>query len=214
MIDQLRPLLEKIPLVPALLLYGAYLGYDYYAFQSDPGSALNHKQQQIQIAKQETTLTQEKARKAKEFYQTLEARREELRKLALQLEEAKASLSEQMDVSSFIKMVVGEAKKVGMAVDGIRPTDSREKEYYLEQAFELKFHGVFVQLVVFLERLANLERIIRIGQFHVKPVTPASAAYVQLDGTIELETYKYRGSKADELGKSAPTQPQPKGTGK
>lgn len=213
--EQLKTLLEKLPVVPLILVAGAYLGWDYYTFTTDPSSPLLTKQQQVVTVQQDTATTKAKVIKAEEFFRTLEARRSELRQLAIQLEEAKASISEQMDVSSFVKMVVAEANKVGMTVLGIRPTESHDEEYYTQQSFDLKFHGVFVQLVVFMERLANLERIIRVGEIHLKPISAQNNQYVELDGRLQLNTYRYRGSKADELTKaasaqsSAPVQQQP-----
>lgn len=204
--DQLKTLLEKLPVVPILIAAAAYLGWDYYSFTTDPSSALMQKQQQIVSVKQDTATAQAKLQKAQEFFRTLEGRRSELRQLAIQLEEAKASISEQLDVSSFIRMVVAEANKVGMTVLGIRPTESHSEEYYVEQSFELKFKGVFVQLVVFMDRLANLEKIIRVGAIHLKPISSADNEYVELDGSVQLNTYRYRGSKADDLTKAASAQ--------
>src|ERR1700745_4242264 len=131
--EQLKSTLEKA-ILPILLLFGAYLGWDYYTFTTDPSSPLLQKQQEVASMQQETSQVREKLKKAQDFYRTLEQRSVDLRQLALQLEEA---------------------NKVGMAVQGLKPTDSHEEEYYVQQSFELKFHGVFVQLAVFLERLSN-----------------------------------------------------------
>lgn len=202
--DQLRETLNKIPIVPLLLLVFGYMAWGYYSFETDPASDLGQKRTQLETFKKEGDETRAKIKKAQEFFRTLEARKAELRKLALELEAVKANLSETLDIPLFIRMVVGEARKVGITVDGIKPTDLAEKDYFVEQTFGLKFHGVYVQFVVFLQRLANLERIVRIGNSSLKPTSTADKNFVQLEGTIELKTYKYKGSKADEVGKPAP----------
>jgi Tfp pilus assembly protein PilO len=207
--DQLKGLLDKLPIIPALVAALGYLGWTYYTFTTDPSSPLLQKQQQVASLQAETTAIKAKLQKAQDFFRTLEGRRSELRQLALQLEETKASLSEQMDVSSFVRMVVDEANKVGMTVVGIRPTENHKEEYYAQQSFELKFHGVFVQLVVFMERLANLERIVRVGEIRLKPASVASNTFVELDGVLQLNTYRYLGSKADELTKGQASTPTP-----
>lgn len=200
--EQLQNMLARIPLVPVLVVYACFMGWSYYSFATDPASALQQKAQSLQQIQQQVATEQEKVKKAREFYQTLQQRRTELRALALQLEQAKATLSEEVDVSSFIRMVVGEANKVGMTVMGIKPTESSEHEYYVQQPFELKVRGAFVQLRVFLHRLSELERIVRVGKLSLKPIDSADSQYVLLDGSMELETYRYRGSHADELGKA------------
>jgi hypothetical protein len=99
----------------------------------------------------------------------------------------------------------------------------------------MDFRGVYLQLLVFLERLANLERIVRTENITMHPVSSQKAAYVELEGKLELKTYKYQGSKADDLvkvsappqgvggppqgtnpapGTNAPAQPGPGGSGK
>lgn len=207
--EQIKALLQKIPAVPILLLYGAYLGYDYYTYTTDPQSPLIQKQQQVASIQGETAKVREKLKDAEKFFRSLEERKANLRKLALQLEEAKATLSEQMEVSSFLRMVNTEATKVGMTVIGLKPKDTHEEEYYVQQSFDLEFHGAFVQLVVFLERIANLERIIRVSDIKLKPMSGANDAYVLLDGGLRLNTYRYRGSKADDLGKESGSTPAP-----
>jgi Tfp pilus assembly protein PilO len=210
--EQLKALLQKLPLIPLLMAYGGYLGWDYYTFSTDPSSPLLTKLAAIHATQAETAQTRDKVKKANEFFQSLQERRSELRGLALQLEEAKATLSEQIDQSAFVKMVNAEANKVGLSVVGIKPTETHEHEYYVEQSFDLRFHGVFVQLVVFLQHLTNLDRIVRIGQFSLKSASPANSQYVELDGNIQLNTYRYRGSQADDLVKNAPPVASPAGS--
>jgi Tfp pilus assembly protein PilO len=210
MLEQVLELLKKIPPMLLLAVVLGYLGYDYYEFQNDPLSALNQKQGQVDAATKQSDNYKDTLKKAKEFYLNLEKRRAELRELALELEQIKVTLSEEFDMSAVIKSVVAEAGKVGLTVSGMKPTDLKESEYYTEQSYTLNFHAVYVQLVVFLDRLANLDRIIRVDQFDVKTSSAPTAQYVELEGTLLMKTYRYKGSKADELGKDAGTSlPKP-----
>jgi hypothetical protein len=132
------------------------------------------------------------------------------RTLALQLNELKATLSESLDLGAFIGTVVKEADKVGLSVQGIKPSENKEGEYYTEQAFDMGFHGFYVQLLVFLDHLAGLERIIRVDKFTIKSTSPATSQYVDLEGTLQLKTYRYKGTDADKLGaQDAPSSSAP-----
>jgi len=93
-------------------------------------------------------------------------------------------------------------QKVGLVVAGLKPEKQEAKEFYVQYPFALKFRGVYVQLVVFLKRLADMKRIIRIGDLEIKPAGPQTAKYVDIEGTLEILTYTYAGSKADEVAKS------------
>jgi Tfp pilus assembly protein PilO len=201
MFEQIKEILDKIPAMLLLAAVLGYLGYGHYEFVSDPSSPLLQKKAQVTAAQAQKTDLQNKIKSAQEFFQTLEKRRVELRALAKELEGIKVTLSETLDIGALIKTVVGEAAKVGLSVSGIKPTDLKESEYYSEQSFALGFHGVYVQLVVFLERIANLDKIIRVDNFEMKVVSSPTAQYVSLDGTLQLKSYRYKASKADDLGK-------------
>src|SRR5689334_2718795 len=129
--EQALSILQRLPLIPILVAYVAYLGWNYYTFTTDPTSPLLQKNVAIEVLQKEVDQGKEKVRKAEEFYRTLEQHRTELRGLAQQLDEAKASLNEQLDIPSFMRMVNTEATKVGMTVLGLKPTESHEHEYYV-----------------------------------------------------------------------------------
>ena len=205
--EKLKEALQKIPVVPIVAVIAGYLGYDYYSFMTDASSPLIQKQQQVEGVKKQNADLENKLKQAEEFFRSLDQKRNDLRVLALQLDALKASLSEDLDIPAFIKMINTEANKTGLAVLGIKPGEFKRSEYYVEQAFEMDFRGVYLQLLVFLERLANLERIVRTENITMRPVSSQTASYVELEGKLQLKTYKYQGSKADELLKAnAPPQ--------
>lgn len=206
--ERLSELLEKIPILPLFFLGLVYLGWDGYQFVTDPTSPLGQKQTQLTAVQAENVRLEDKVKKAKEFFKSLDIKREEIRTLATQLEQMKTTLSDQLDVPRFIKLVITEAAKTGIRVVSIKPTEPKSYEYYLEQPFDLTFRGVYVQVLVFLERLANLDRVIRVDSFDIKRQGSSLAQYVDLGGVIRIKTYKYVGSRADEVSKSGAAAPQ------
>jgi Tfp pilus assembly protein PilO len=209
MLEQIKAILDKIPAMLLLAAILGYLGYGHYQFVTDPSSPLLQKTAEVTTAEAQKTELKNKLKAAQEFFLSLEKRRLELRALAKELEELKVSLSETLDIGALIKTVVGEAAKVGLSVSSIKPTDLKESEYYSEQSFALGFHGVYVQLVVFLQRLANLEKIIRVDNFDMRLASSPTAQYVSLDGTLQLKSYRYKASKADDLGKDPKASVKP-----
>lgn len=197
--ERIREMLEKIPVLPLLLLGVAYFGYDLFQFTTDAGSPLAQKQTQLIAVQAENTKIEEKIKKAQEFFKSLDVKREEIRLLATQLEAMKTTLSDQLDLPRFIKLVITEAAKTGIRVISLKPTESKKHEFYQEQAFDLTFRGVYLQVLVFLERISNLERVIRVDSFDIKRQGSSLAQYVDLGGTIQIKTYKYLGSRADEV---------------
>lgn len=195
----LKEKIKKAPVGVLLVGYLAFLGYDYYHFITDPQSSLQQKTTLFSELKKENVKLKNKVQQADEFFKTLDQKRSELRGLTQQLQEMKGTLSDQLDVPSFVKMVVTEANRVGLTVLSIKPTDTKNSEFYVEQAFELNFRGFFVQLLVFLERLSNVERIVRADNFEVKNLGSSASNYVEVGGVVQIKTYRYLGSKADEV---------------
>lgn len=202
---KLKESLEKVPFSLLFVVFAGYLAYDYYWFTSDAASPLIAKQGEVQALKNEVTGLRGKIKDAQEFFRTLEAKKTELRMLAQQLDGMKSTLATDIDVPNFMRTVVTEAHKIGITVLSLRPTEAGDKEFYHEQAFEFVFRGVYVQLLVFLDRLSNIKTIVRVENFEINPVGSASNQYVELQGSLQLKAYSYVRSKADEVasGKGA-----------
>ncbi|MGE0614310.1 MAG: type 4a pilus biogenesis protein PilO [Bacteriovoracia bacterium] len=211
--EQLKNILAKIPWIPALLLYlGVYIGYfGYYTFMNDPTqSEYLQKQADVERIRNDNIGLEKKAQDAEDFYRKLEEKRTEIRALATQLGEMKTTLSEELDVASFVKMVDTEAKKVGLRIGGIRPAGEKKSqdEFYFENTFVVAFKGIYAQVVVFLERLSKVNRIVRVDELNVEPVNKSGLSvgrFVELQGDLKIKVYRYNASKADEVARTAQT---------
>lgn len=182
-------------------ILAAYFGWDYYTFLTDATSELGQKRAQVEQKKVDIVVKEKKLADAKEFYRNLEKKREELRALSTELSTMKSTLTETPDPPAFMKLVLNEAKRVGLTVTSLSPLQAQTKQYYIEQPFDLSFQGVYVQLIAFLDRLAQAERIVRIDDFSVHPRTTASrgARFVELEGTIVVRSYVYLGTQEDDV---------------
>lgn len=201
--DRIKELLEKIPVTVVLLLYLGYVGWDYYDFTTNESSPLIMARKEVEDSKAANARLQAKVNEGENFLKSLDAKRVELRGLASQLESMKGTLSENLDLPEFMKTVVTEARRVGLFVVSVKPTGSSEKEYFGEQTFDFAFRGVFVQLMLFLDHMANLQKIVRVDNFNIKPRSSSAGRYVEIDGTVQLKVYRYIASKADSLGRDA-----------
>lgn len=210
-IEKLKEQLAKIPLIPVLLIWAAFLGWEYYSYESSDTSPLVQKRIEMESVRSENTGLETQLQKVKEFAKNLEIKKLEIRSLTQELDALKTSISEDLDLPDFMKSTLTEARKVGLTVLSLKPTKGTKHEYYAEQAFDLKFRGAFVQVVVFLDRLANMQKVVRVDNFEMKPFGSPTAKIVELQGTVEIKAYRYIGSKADDLGKNTPSSQTPPG---
>lgn len=195
--EKVKEILDRIPFVGMLMVYLLWVGYQTYGFLEDPASPLQMKKTDVVKQEEKNKQLDQKVKAAKEFYKNLDVKRLTLRNLTGQLNETRATLSEENDIPGFIKLVVTEAKKVGLTVSSIQPTTETVKELWVEQKFEMQYRGVFVQLLVFLQRLANLQKIIRSDEIDLKPVGQSNGRFVEIEGRMILQTFRYSASKTD-----------------
>jgi Tfp pilus assembly protein PilO len=182
-------------------LLAAYAGWDYYTYTTDPSSDLGLKRAELQAKAADAVAKEQKVQEAKEFFRTVEKKRDELRALSNELATMKSTLTESIDTPTFMKLVLTEAKRVGLSVTSLSPLSSQARTYYTEYPFELNFQGVYVQLIAFLDRLSQAERIVRVDDFTIKPRNTASRAskFTDLEGSIKIRSFVYRGTDEDTM---------------
>lgn len=202
--EKLKEVLNKIPVLPLVLLYVAWGGYQFYEFTDSPSSPLTQKMVQIRKLKGENDKIRKKIQEAEKFYKSLDIKREEIRGLAKELGMMKATLSEELDMADLIKTLTTEAEKAGLKIEGITPGNSLPKEFYIEQRFEVKFVGFYFQTILFLERISQLRQILKVTDLKLQPRKQrnkkkqmTSARFIQLAGELKLGTYRYNPTQAD-----------------
>ena len=206
MMDRIKELIERIPWNILVILAVAVEGYQHYQWAKTPESPYVQKTNQAAALEKENADLDRRLHELADFIASLERKRAELRLLAQQLNDLKSSLSEDLDVPSFMKSTVIEAKRVGMNVLGLRPLTAITKEFYVEQPFDFHFHAVYTQLLLFIQHLSKQQRVVRADNLLVHPAGSNTARYVELDGTVQISTYRYLGSKADQIGELLATQ--------
>jgi len=186
------------------LAFAGYYSYDYYyVFQQDPASPLAARKTELAAIKKQNEVLEGKMKELEEFSRQLEAKKEQIRSIAQQLADTRGALADDLLMPDFMKMLVSEAKRVGLTVLSITPARKGAKEYYYEYPVEVKFRGIYAQLYSYLSRISNLQRIVRVSRFDMKPISSSSSKFVELEGVLEVKTFAYVGSKADQVGKES-----------
>ncbi len=205
----LTDILEKIPVSLFLAAYCGYLGFGYYMHMTDAESELNIKKKQIVTLVDANKKKDKTIKEVSDFAKSIEQKKVDIRKLAQDLREIKNVLPSHIDVPVFMKMVLTEAGKVGLSVTKLEPIDIVKKEYFHEQAFRLKYQGVYVELVGFFERIANLTDIVTVNSFEATATGVSSGKYAEIEGSMDVVAYMYAGSKADQIDEQKKAEAKP-----
>lgn len=196
---QIDEQLNRVPILLLGVLLLLYSAYDYYDFLNGAESELAQKNAQFSATKNQLEISKKKLANAQEFFKNLDGIRARIRNLSLQLESTKSSLSGEVDLANFIRMISLEAKKVGLNISSIRPMPDVKREQYIEVPFALDFKGAYLQVLVFFDRLIRLQQLVRVKNMDFTPVGNTLAKYVELDGHATIVTFKYLGSSADDV---------------
>lgn len=197
-------LLGKIPFIPIALMFLLWQGYQYYQFENNPAYPKVSKEQEIAAQETELTRLQAEIQKAKAFEKSLDERRQKLSQLQEELSSIKLSIGESIELPIFIKEVVTEAKKLGITVTSYKPGPRKTLDFYNEQEFIFDIKGIYVQVMVFMERLSKLSRLIKVDDYALKPISSQTSKYVELQSQLVLKAFFYQKSKEDDIGRKAP----------
>lgn len=194
--------LKNFPFAILFIVYLGYLGFQLYEFHYAADGQVEQHKAQIASAQNEVETLKKKLVEGNKFVKSLELKKVELQSQLQKLAEYQGTLSEGLDVPSMIKLLITEAKKIDLKVDKIEPGKKNQREYYLEQEFKLDVHGSFHQVLLFAQRVAQLQRILRIEAYSLRP-TPTtnitSKATSVLNAQLSVRAYQYTLSKEDRI---------------
>jgi Tfp pilus assembly protein PilO len=193
--------LKGFPFAVLFIAYAAYLGYQLYGFHYAPDGQVELHKAQIATSQSEIETLKKKLAVGNKFVKTLELKKVQMQSQMQQLSEYKGALSDGLDVPSMIKLLITEAKKIEMKVEKIEPGRKNQKEYYLEQEFKLDIRGTYQQVILFAQRVSQLQRILRIEAYsmHLVPGSTSTRARNQLIAQLSIRAYQYTLSKEDKI---------------
>jgi Tfp pilus assembly protein PilO len=206
--------LMRAPFVLMMVLYLGYLGYDYYVFNYSPEGDIEQHRSHVASAKSEVDSLNKKLDEGKKFLKTLDLKREEIQGQIKKLGEFQGALAEAPDVPVLLKLLDTEAKRAELKVDKIEPGRKDSREYYLEQEFKFEARGSFQNLLLFIHRISQLQRILRVEGYGFRIAgTSISARSITLTANLSIRAFQYLISKEDKMNVSAPVSPPPVASG-
>lgn len=130
----------------------------------------------------------------------IEKFRREYAELKLALENVIKELPETKDVPNILRRVSRLCAESKIKVIYFEPKQPREKEFYQEFPFEMKFSGPYHDIGYFFDGIRREERIIHIVNFSLEGKGPASQP-LSLEGSCTAQTYVYIPEKKKEVKK-------------
>ncbi len=199
--------LKNFPFALILVAYVLYLGYQLYDFHYAPTGRVEAHKAQLSGVKKEMAELKKKLEEGQKFMKSLDAKRADIGLQIKKLGEYQGALSDALDVPAVIKLLLMESKKIELRVDKIEPARRNQKEFYLEQEFKVEMKGTFQQFLLFAQRISQLQRILRIENYSLKPtlISGTNKQSKYLNAQFSVKAYQYTLSKEDQIGATGGT---------
>jgi len=192
--------LKNIPFFLLFILYLGWLGVQTYQFEFSSEGAVEMHKTKINTLKSDIAGLKKKVVEAKEFEKSLDTNKEDLRKKVKKMFEYEAMFSERIDVPNLMKLLLTEARRVDLKLEKIEPLPQALKEFYIEQEFKMKLNGDYIKMLLFMQRIAQMQRLMRVNDVELVALSNASASSSQkLSGTFSIKAYRYTNSKEDTM---------------
>lgn len=208
--DRLKALLEKLQWVHVVLVVGLAGAFFYFTLDH---SELESREQSIGLANSQINSLQKKVDEAKEFERQFEDKKKKFVDLTNELQRLQGALPRQLYLPDLLSELLREAKQLEIDVTSIR-SDERETQHELFNSlgFTIDAKGTFLQFFIFIDRLANLKRLLTLaevkididtarpsvtlggeeGAFAQSRLSGGRSPYPGVSGRFRILTYRYR----------------------
>ncbi len=149
----------RIPILLSLIMVGMIAIWYYYVYA--PNIEKIHQLEQKVNAKQDTLRT------IQALKPQLTMLREELRLAEHKLDSLKSIFPDQKEIPRLIREITSVARATGITTTKFNPMPDIEKEYYVENHYNIAVSGGYHQLAEFFAFLANFTLIINLSSMHI-----------------------------------------------
>lgn len=195
--------LNGIPWYARLLIFVAMAGAVYAGFWYfvTKGTRKETKdlQEQISVLQKANTEAQIASQRLNEFRTAYKNKQE-------QLEELRALLPEQRELTKVLEGIQDRARTTGLSLRKFTPKDDVQQDFYSGKRIDVSVQSSFAGLRSFFDQMAHYQRIVSITNFEIKQLDK-QATNKTVEARFDLTAYYVSSEK---LQKQAATQPDTK----
>lgn len=178
----------------ALLVYGAF----WYFVTSGTRKDTRQLQDQISLLQKANAEAQIASQRLNEFRAAYKNKQEEL-------EELKALLPEQRELTKVLEGIQDRARSTGLSLRRFTPKDDMQQDFYSGKKIDVAVQSSFAGLRSFFDQMAHYQRIVSITNFEVKQMDNQATAKT-VEARFDLTAYY---ASSENLQKQGGNQAKP-----
>lgn len=212
--NKFKELIAKLQWSHVAIIGGLAAAFFYFTLDT---SEVEMREQALQAVQSETASLEKKLQEAKDFERQFEEKKKKYAQLVSELQQLQGALPKQFFLPDLLSELLKEAKQLEIEVTSITPDGKEEqKDLYNSLGFNIETKSTFLQLFIFLDRLASMRRLVSVqdisfdldgerekvtlggqeGAFAGSKLTGGRTVYPGIKSSIRVLTYRYVGSAA------------------
>ena len=141
------------------------------------------------LQKEQAQLQQE-LNNLREIKNNLEKHKREYQQMLAQLDDVLKQLPESKDIPNLLRSVTSVGEETRLKIKYFEPKAIKQKEFYSELPFDIKFNGPFHSVATFFDDVRRMERLVNITSFSLESKGVGKNAI--LEGTCSANAYVYQ----------------------
>jgi type IV pilus assembly protein PilO len=194
--------IEKVPqkyiLIVMVVLVLIIIGALYY-FVMTP-----QLERKATVAKQASDIKAE-VENLRNIQRNIAKHRQEYARMQETMQDVLRQLPETKDIPNLLRNVTMVSEESRLKVKQFEPKVIRNKDFYSELPFEMKFQGKFSNLAAFLDGVRKQERIISVSDFSIE--AKGAPDNISIEGSCDANAYMYL---REPVKQAAPAKGAPK----
>ena len=198
---QTQPWYYRLGLFIGIAL-AVYAGF-WYLVTSGTRAEAQTLNDQVADYLQKNAQSQIASQRLNEFRAAYKSRQEEL-------DELKALLPEQRELTSVLQSVQDRARNSRLTLRRFTPKEDTQQDFYSGKPIEVEVSSTFANLREFFEQMARYQRIVSITDFKIDRVKEDRAQGQTVDAQFQLTAYYVSAEKLQQSAAAqTPTPPRP-----
>jgi Tfp pilus assembly protein PilO len=181
--------------VVALSVYGGF----WYFVTSGTRKETKDLQEQISVLQKANAEAQIASQRLNEFRTAYKNKQEEL-------EELRALLPEQRELTKVLEGIQDRARKSGLSLRKFLPKDDVQQDFYSGKRIDVSVQSSFAGLRAFFDQMAQYQRIVSIANFEVKQMDKQASSKT-VEARFDLTAYYVSSEKLQKQNANQPSKP-------
>src|SRR6266850_4339102 len=182
-------------MVLALVVYGGF----WYFVTSGTRKETKGLQEQIGVLQKANAEAQIASQRLNEFRTAYKNKQEEL-------EELRALLPEQRELTKVLEGIQDRARTTGLSLRKFLPKDDVQQDFYSGKRIDVSVQSTFAGLRAFFDQMAHYQRIVSITNFELKQMDK-QASNKTIEARFDLTAYYVSSEKLQKQNVAQPVKP-------